>query len=70
MFFDFGLLRVIRRRKGLSQKSVSHALNISQSLISKWENGFTPLTCTALSRLATLYGLADVNEFFVEKIRT
>lgn len=70
MFFDFGLLRVIRRRKGLSQKSVSQALNITQSILSKWENGINPISCDNLSRIATLYELADVNEFFVEKIRT
>ena len=56
MLFDFGLLRVIRRRKGLSQKSVSHALNITQSILSKWENGFTPISCDNLARIATLYG--------------
>lgn len=35
MLFDFGLLRIIRRRKGLSQKSLSQALNITQSTLSK-----------------------------------
>lgn len=70
MRFDFGLLRVIRRRKGLSQKSVSHALNITQSLLSKWENGFTPISCDNLARIATLYGLSDISEFFFENIRT
>lgn len=57
-----GLILVLRKEKGLTQKQIADAMNISDKTISKWERG---LGCPDVSLLGALSEILGVN---VERI--
>ena len=59
---EFGnYLADIRREKGLTQRYVAFALNVSNKAVSKWENGTSRPSSKRLIDLASLYNI-DINE--------
>ncbi|MFV0496612.1 MAG: helix-turn-helix domain-containing protein [Candidatus Fimivivens sp.] len=58
------LIFALRKEKGLTQKQIADAMNISDKAISKWERG---LGCPDVSLLGTLSEILGVN---VERILT
>ncbi|WMJ83574.1 helix-turn-helix domain-containing protein [Oscillospiraceae bacterium LTW-04] len=59
-----GLILALRKEKGLTQKQIADAMNISDKAISKWERG---LGCPDVSLLGTLSEILGVS---VERILT
>ncbi|MDO5603199.1 MAG: helix-turn-helix domain-containing protein [Oscillospiraceae bacterium] len=57
-----GVIRALRKEKGMTQKALADAVNISDRTVSKWERG---LGCPDVSLLAPLSDALNVN---IEKI--
>ena len=51
-------LKVLRKEKGLTQKSLSNMLNISQGAYAKWENGKREPNFEKLSMLACIFDVS------------
>jgi transcriptional regulator with XRE-family HTH domain len=45
-------LREVRERRGLTQRELAAALDVSTSLIAKWEKGRTSLSVARINQLA------------------
>lgn len=50
-----------RKEKGMTQKELAKALNVSQGIISRWENGEENLTISTLAKIAIGLGLKLTN---------
>lgn len=48
-------IKFLRDLKGLMQKDVAKALNVTQALINSWENGYSNIALRQLVRLAYFY---------------
>ena len=46
-----------RRIQGLTQKQLAEKLNVSQAMISQWENGEENFTVVTLARISSALGL-------------
>lgn len=55
-------LKEARKAAGLSQEYVARRLNVSQSAVSRWENGYPPLR-KHRAALAKLYGRSEEEIF-------
>ena len=56
--FTFGnRLSALRRKSGLTQRAVAHALGVTDKAVSQWETGAAKPTTNALRRIANLYGV-------------
>lgn len=51
-------LKVLRKKKGLTQKSLSNMLNISQGAYAQWENGKREPNFEKLSMLACIFDVS------------
>lgn len=51
-------LKVLRKKKGLTQKSLSNILNISQSAYAHWEQGMREPNFEKLSMLACIFNVS------------
>ena len=51
-------LKVLRKKKGLTQKSLSNILNISQSAYARWEQGMREPNFEKLSMLACIFDVS------------
>lgn len=51
-------LKVLRKKKGLTQKSLSNMLNISQGAYAQWENGKREPNFEKLSMLAYIFDVS------------
>lgn len=51
------LLRTLRKEKGMTQRQIADAMNISDKTVSKWERGLGCPDVTLLSDLSRLYGV-------------
>lgn len=67
--FDFGKLRWLRRKQHLKQADVAKMMHCTSASISKAELGITRVDANDLARLADIYGVRDMNTFFVERIK-
>lgn len=66
--FNFGQLRELRRAHHWKQEDVGDKMCCTGPNISKMECGVSHVTASDLARLADIYGVEDMNVFFVEKI--
>lgn len=48
-------IKLLRDMKGLSQKELANALNISRSMVNNWENGYINISLRQLVKLAHFY---------------
>lgn len=52
------ILTMLRHERNLSQKAVAKALNISQPLLSNYENGKRECTVSFLKKVSEFYGVS------------
>ena len=67
--FDFGQLRMARRRCHLKEEEVAHVLHVTRPTISNMENGTVKVAAEDLAVLANLFGM-QVEDFYIERIGT
>lgn len=49
---------MLRKKRGLTQKSLSNMLNISQGAYAKWENGKCKLNYEKLEKIADFFDVS------------
>lgn len=69
MIFNFGALQSARRAKCLRQIDVATAIHCTSPTISNTETGHTKITAEMLGVLCELYGIDDMNIFFVKGLK-
>lgn len=69
MIFNFGTLKSARRAKNLKQADVGVAIHCTPPTISNIETGRTKVTAEMLGILCELYGIDDMNIFFVKGLK-
>lgn len=68
MEFDFGKIRTLRRKNHLKQAELGERLCCSGPCVSKAELGMSAVTADNLARMADIFGIHDMNVFFVNRI--
>lgn len=62
-------IRVMRKRKGLTQKQFAEKLNYTRSAISQWERSLRTPTVETLLDIATVLE-CSVNDLYKPEVRT
>ncbi len=65
IFLDYGVLKSYRKKMKWKQSDVAKKMNCTAATISRWELGITPITAEDLARMADIYEIKDMREFFV-----
>lgn len=65
--FDYGQLRLARRKHHMKQEDVARILHVTRSTISNMENGTVKIAAKDLAILAELFGMS-VESFYIERI--
>lgn len=66
--FNFGKLRELRKQRHWKQDDVGERMCCSGSNVSKWELGMNQVTASDLARLADIFGVKNMNIFFIKSI--
>ncbi len=65
IIFDANHLWELRRAKGLSQYEIAKLMNCNTSTISNWELSKSKITAEKLAKLANIYGVNHMENFFI-----
>ena len=68
MKFDYGHLKRIRKQHSLRQEDVGKMMCCSGTAVSRAELGQSEMTASDLARFADIFGIKDMNQFFVKTI--
>lgn len=62
--FNFGRLRMLRRKNKLTQDALGRMLGCTGSVVGRWENGETPITAEDLARISYILGEPNFQSYF------
>ncbi len=66
--FNFELLRKQRRQLGLTQEQWGKILGVTGATVGNWERAVSFPSVQDLTKVATVCGVSDINEYFYERI--
>ena len=68
LLFNFELLRNQRRQRGFTQEQWGKIIGVTAATVGNWERAVSYPDAQELSRIATICGVSDINDYFVERV--